>query len=72
MNVERLACTTLGLTAGFVVFGLLSFFSSMNKDNSRDKSKFEIMDRYKNCDVVQYSQGFTTPYKYFLHCSTSQ
>jgi hypothetical protein len=72
MNVERVACITLGLVAGFFVFGLPTFFSSMDKDNSRNKSKFQIVDRYKNCDVIQYSQNFVSSYKYFLHCSTPQ
>jgi hypothetical protein len=72
MNVERVVCIVLGLLAGFFVFGLPAFFGSMDREDRRDTSKFEIVGKYKNCDVVQYSPGFTATYQYFLHCSTPQ
>jgi hypothetical protein len=72
MNVERVACMAIGLTTGFFIFGLPAFFGSIDREASRDNSKFEIVGKYKNCDVVQYSPGFSASYKYFLHCSTTQ
>jgi hypothetical protein len=72
MNVERVACMVLGLFAGFVIFGLPMLLSSGDREVTRDKGKFQIVDKYKNCDVVQYDEHFAATYKYFLHCSTPQ
>jgi hypothetical protein len=34
---------------------------------SAPKSNFEVVDKYKGCDVVRYDDKSAT-YKYFLHC----
>jgi len=31
-------------------------------------NKFEVIDQYKGCDVVQYSRSSLSTYVYFLHC----
>ena len=33
------------------------------------KSNFEVVDTYKGCDVVRWTQSNFAEYKYFLHCS---
>ena len=33
------------------------------------KSNFTVVDKYKDCDVLQWSYGGFAEYKYFLHCS---
>ena len=34
------------------------------------KSNFTVVDKYKDCDVLQWSSyGGFAEYKYFLHCS---
>jgi hypothetical protein len=30
--------------------------------------KFEVVDTYKNCDVVRWTQSNFAEYKYFLDC----
>jgi hypothetical protein len=32
------------------------------------KSNFEVVDKYKGCDVVRWTQSNFAEYKYFLHC----
>ena len=32
------------------------------------KTNFTVIEKYKNCDVVQWSYGSLAEYKYFLHC----
>ena len=32
------------------------------------KSNFTVVDKYKGCDVVQWSYGGLAEYKYFLYC----
>jgi hypothetical protein len=32
------------------------------------KSNFEIVDKYKNCEVVRWTNGQLANYQFFLHC----
>ena len=32
------------------------------------KSNFEVVDNYKGCDVVRWTNNQLAEYKYFLHC----
>lgn len=53
----------------FLVF--LGFaFEPENHTARDDASRFEIVSKYKNCDVVQYAPRGKSTYVYFLHCST--
>ncbi len=33
------------------------------------KSNFAVVDTYKGCDVVQWTDGMQAEFKYFLDCS---
>lgn len=35
---------------------------------SLPERKFEVVDTYKNCDVVQYAPDYAARYFYFLDC----
>jgi len=35
------------------------------------KSNFAVVDTYKGCDVVQWTDGMQAEYKYFLDCTDS-
>jgi hypothetical protein len=35
------------------------------------KGNFEVVDTYRGCDVVRYSDGSMATYKYFLDCTDS-
>ena len=34
----------------------------------KPKSNFEVIDKYKGCDLVRWSDQGLAEYKYFLHC----
>jgi Na+-transporting methylmalonyl-CoA/oxaloacetate decarboxylase gamma subunit len=34
-----------------------------------EDKKFEVVDTYKGCNVVQYTPTNSARYSYFLHCS---
>lgn len=72
MRVDRLALFVLGFVCCFLVFGLPSLISTDSSPEEKDKDKFQIIDKYKNCDVVRYNVSNLATYKYFLHCSTPQ
>ncbi len=36
------------------------------------KSNFAVVDTYKGCDVVQWSDHQMATYKYFLHCNNTR
>jgi len=35
---------------------------------SQPKGNFEVVDTYKECDVVRWQYSMLAEYKYFLHC----
>ena len=37
-----------------------------------DESLFEVVDRYKECDVVRYAPHQVAEYKYFLYCEKNK
>lgn len=36
------------------------------------KSNFAVVDTYKGCDVVQWTDRMQAEYKYFLHCNNTR
>jgi len=57
-------CTTI---FGFAFLGLLaSIFLTTNE--SKNTSKFEVIDQYQGCSVIRYADP-TTRWHYFLKCS---
>ena len=43
----------------------LAYFASGNEPL---EPSFEVVDKYKECDVVRYAPHQAAEYKYFLHC----
>jgi hypothetical protein len=55
-----------GASAVFIVILIvLAHFASGGKPL---EPSFEVVDTYKGCDVVRYTQHQVAEYKYFLHC----
>ena len=50
-------------------FTILAFYM-MKPENPpvTPKTNFEVVDTYKGCDIVQWSDGNLATYKYFLVC----
>jgi hypothetical protein len=42
----------------------------INSSSPPPNTKFEVVDNYKGCDVVRWTQSNFAEYKYFLHCAS--
>ena len=57
----------IGIVGIFILF--IAFISTPEPPYSEVESpKFEVVDQYKNCDVVRYTDP-SNRYRYFLDCS---
>jgi hypothetical protein len=49
---------------------VLNYFANwMGMQPTPKEDRFVVVDTYKGCDVVRYSDQQMATYKYFLHCS---
>ena len=48
-----------------IIMIMLAHFASGGKPL---EPSFEVVDKYKECDVVRYAPPQVAEYKYFLHC----
>ena len=44
---------------------------SMN-DTPINESSFEVVDKYKECDIVRYAPNQAATYKYFMYCEKNK
>lgn len=60
----------LGAVIGvcFVTVFHLVYFVADTKEPTKPQSNFEVVDTYKGCDVVRWTNHQLAEYKYFLHC----
>ena len=63
----RGAGTVVGVLITFIVilFVIINFSSG---DKPIDESSFEVVDKYKECDIVRYAPHQVAEYKYLLYC----
>lgn len=61
----RGCCVTI---LAFATTGLLASIFLLS-DKPEGKSNFEVIDTYKNCNVIRYTDP-TGRWHYFLRCST--
>ena len=66
----------IGVTAGvLIVFGIICLVIinfSAGDDKSINSASFEVVDKYKECDVVRYAPHQAAEYKYFLYCEKNK
>ena len=64
----------VALTVGFIGFVLLIVIglSSITNTSDTDESLFEVVDQYKECDVVRYAPPLSAKYEYFLYCENNK
>lgn len=61
-----------GLTVGLGIFGVaVLFIAVITPSEPTPEKRFEVVDRYKQCDVVRYTDS-STRWNYFLDCSAKQ
>ena len=58
-----------GIACAIVITGLLLLGFATLKDSVEPAEKFKVVDKYKGCDVIQYSPSNIARYQYLLDCS---
>ena len=62
--------TTAGVFVAIIVILIVIInFSSGGKPL---EASFEVVDKYKECDVVRYAPHQVAEYKYFLYCEKNK
>ena len=56
-----------GVVIGVVFVTGFFIFTTEDKPPA-PQSNFTVMEQYKGCDVVRWTQSNLAEYKYFLHC----
>ena len=59
---------TIGLT-GIIILGIAIL---SNNDVSELKPTAEVVDTYKGCDIVRWTNNQLAEYKYFLYCGENK
>jgi len=55
--------------ASITILALYMTVLNPHHKTTTPKSNFEVVDTYKGCDVVQWTDHHMATYKYFLDCS---
>ena len=53
-----------------IILIVLAYFAS--GDKPINEASFEVVDKYKECDVVRYAPHQVAEYKYFLYCEKNK
>ena len=63
----------IGVIIGASIMLLALYWAKPNSETPpvTPKTNFDVVDTYKGCDVVQWSNGMQAEYKYFLDCIDS-
>jgi hypothetical protein len=60
-----------GASAVFIIILIvLAYITTNGKPINSDS--FEVVDKYKECDVVRYAPHQVAEYKYFLYCEKNK
>lgn len=63
-----------GAAGVIVVVGVFILFIVLSNQTFKPSqpTKPEVVDTYKSCDIVRWSNGQMAEYKYFLHCNNTR
>jgi len=61
----------VAVTLGVVGIAML-IVVALSNHTPIDESSFEVVDKYKECDVVRYAPHQAAEYKYFLYCEKNK
>ena len=65
------AAVAIGITVVFLVIIFASGIITTGAEKDTPSSA-KVVDTYKGCDVVRYTDGSMATYKYFLHCNNTR
>ena len=69
-NVAVIRAIICGALITLLVFCMVK--PSAETPSVTSKTNFAVVDTYKGCDVVQWSDHNMATYKYFLHCNNTR
>ena len=61
----------VAVTLGVVGIGIL-IITALSNNTPIDESSFEVVDKYKECDIVRYAPNQAATYKYFMYCEKNK
>jgi len=63
-----------GVVIGSFVVIIVILFVIVNLTSTKpiNEASFEVVDKYKECDVVRYAPHQVAEYKYFLYCEKNK
>jgi hypothetical protein len=67
-NFDYYRAVLLGAIVATFFLSMFYVFTQEDKPETQPKSNFEVVDTYKGCDLVRWSNHQLAEYKYFLHC----
>jgi len=62
----------VALTLGVVGIAMLIIGALAMNDTPINEASFEVVDKYKECDIVRYAPHQVAEYKYFLYCENNK
>ena len=70
-NTEYYRTLVIGaiIGASICILGFYMLKPSPESHTVTPKTNFAVVDTYKGCDIVQWTDGMQAEYKYFLDCS---
>jgi hypothetical protein len=66
-NLDYYRAVLLGAIVAAVFLSMFYVFTREDKPQ-KPQSNFEVVDHYKRCDVVRYTNPNLANYQYFLDC----
>jgi hypothetical protein len=71
INLEYYKTLVVGVIIGASITILAFYMTKPEPQNHTvtPKTNFAVVDTYKGCDIVQWSDNQMATYKYFLDCS---
>ena len=61
----------VAVTLGIVGIAML-IIVALSNNTPINEASFEVVDQYKECDVVRYAPHQVAEYKYFLYCENNK
>ena len=61
----------VAVTLGIVGIAIL-IIVALSNNTPIDQPSFEVVDKYKGCDIVRYAPHQVAEYKYFLYCEKNK
>ena len=69
-NLDRDRAILLGIVIGMAFLSFFYVFTHDDepKESPKPEANFEVIDHYKGCDLVRWSDRGLSEYKYVLYC----